>query len=147
MQALRAATEEMEVVAPAGIPKERRAAHLRGRLQPDRLLEDLDAATQPNRPFVELIGIKASTSESEVFDREWVPEFKNHLQNDPAITEQIRPYIAMGFRFRWTGYFDPTGIECSFAIERNPEAERKLREWIEGSGASNLDSGNQLPLL
>ena len=127
-----------------GIPREQRAAHLRLNLKPERLLAALDAATLPSRPFVELIGIKAQTNESKVFESEAVPEFKEHLQSDPAITEQIRPYVAMGFRFRWTGYFDPTGIECSLAIEKNPEAECRLREWIEGAP---LEDRPQLPLL
>lgn len=113
-------------------------------LKPERLLSALDAATLPNRPFVELIGIKAQTNESKVFESVAVPEFKEHLQSDPAITEQIRPYVSMGFRFRWTGYFDPTGIECLLSIERNPEAERKLREWIEGT---RLEDRPDLPPL
>lgn len=132
---------------PWSIAKERREAHLRGRLKPERLLADLEAATLPNRPFVELIGIKASNSETRIFEREWVPEFKDHLQTDPLITGQIRPYVEMGFRFRWTGYSDPTGIECCLAIERNPEAERKLREWIEGPGTRAAGDEDQPPLL
>jgi hypothetical protein len=35
---------------PQSITKERRAAHLRGRLSPHSLLRDLEA-TEPNRPF------------------------------------------------------------------------------------------------
>lgn len=34
----------------ACIPKEQRAAHLRGRLKPENLLANLEAASQPNRP-------------------------------------------------------------------------------------------------
>ena len=56
------------------------------------------AAKELNRPFVELIGIKASVSESDEFDRLYVPEFKQHLQTDPAITEQIRPYVELQAR-------------------------------------------------
>lgn len=117
-----------------GHPKEQRAEYLRRRLEPKRLLADLDAANQPNRPWVELIGIKAANRDQEEFYKEAVPEFIEHLQSDPAITEQIRPYVELGFRLRWTGYSDATGVEHCLAIVKIPEAEHRLRARVRSSG-------------
>ncbi|QJB68694.1 hypothetical protein [Parasphingorhabdus halotolerans] len=101
----------------------------------------------PNRPFVELIGIKAQVNDCEEFESVHVREFKDHLQTDPAITEQIRPLVKLGFRFRWTGYTDPTGVECCLAIVRDEKAERKLRELVEGPLEEEGPDKRQLPLI
>ncbi len=112
------------------IDPEHRATYLRGRLQPEHILRDLTSATQPNRRFVELIGIKAAVADSRDFERTLEPEFKLHIETDPEIAAILEPYRAMGFNFIWTGYFDPTGVETSYAIERNPAAEEQLRALL-----------------
>ena len=85
-------------------------------------------------------------SELEEFEREHVPEFKAYLNDRPDIQEILKPYRNMGFAFIWTGYFDPTGTEVSFAIERNAAAEARLRLLVEGLPEDNRPDERQMPL-
>ena len=114
---------------PQCIPKERRAAHLRGRLAPESLLRDLEAA-EPNRPFVTLIGIKGSWTEAEDVQNVYGPAFRQEIESDPEITAQLDELRALGFEFGWGGYSDATGEEYTLHVHRNAEAEARLRSRL-----------------
>lgn len=116
------------------IPKERRAAHLRSRLKPENLLPALEAETQPNRPYVELIGIKGSMTEAEELLEVHGLAFRAEIEGDPEITALLDEVRALGFEFGWGGYCDPTGQEVTLHIRRNREAEARLRKLISPSG-------------
>ncbi len=110
-----------------GVPREQRAEHLLKRLQPKSLLQSLETATHPGRQFVTLVGIKAGQTDKEEFERDYVPEYKTFIRDDPEIQSILQPYRDMGFAFVWSGYSDPTGVEVTLAIKRNADAEARLR--------------------
>ena len=120
---------------PSCHPKDERAAHLRGRLRPESLLHALEAETQPNRPYAELIGIKDSVSEYKAMEEIHGPAFRAEIEGDPEITALLDEVRALGFEFGWGGYCDPTGIEVTLQIRRNPEAEERLRKLVQESKA------------
>ena len=112
---------------PQSIPKENRAAFLRGRLAPASLLRNLEAATQPNRPFVVLIGIKSSPGDEMELREIYGPQFRTEVESDTTITDQLDELRALGFNFDWGGYTDSTGEEFMLLILRDPAAEARLR--------------------
>jgi hypothetical protein len=121
------------------LPPEQRALMLRRMLEPEQLLRALEAATQPGRPFVELIGIKSSPSEWQELREVHGPAFRDEVQSDPEIVPLLDELRALGFEFGWGGYSDCTGEEVTLHIKRNREAEERLRELVDhkmrGSGA------------
>lgn len=114
-------------------PKEKRAFYLRGMLKPENLLPLLERATEPGRPYADLIGIKDSASNWQELREVHGPAFRAEVESDPEITAMLDELRALGFEFGWGGYSEPAGEEVTLHIRRNPEAEQRLRALAERS--------------
>ena len=99
-------------------------------LQPENLLPRLEAATEPGRPYADLIGIKDSATNWQELREIHGPAFRAEVEGDPEISAMLDKLRKLGFEFGWGGYSEPAGEEVTLHIQRNPEAEARLRELI-----------------